>query len=300
DQETPQSSVISFDGGRLYSVDIGQTRLNFVGRQRDLRLTGDAQIPVFDGLLKVTDFDLRNIGNEDQSLVLNAEIEPVSLEAMTQAFGWPQMTGQLEGVIPNARYENKLLSLGGALEIKVFDGSVTVRNLRSQTPLDLVPELSADIEIENLDLQSLTRAFSFGKIAGRLSGFIRKLELLNWQPVYFEAKLATPDGDRSKHRISQRAVDNLTRLGNGVSGALSSTFLSVFEDFSYERIGISCRLENNVCRMDGIEPAESGYYIVKGSGIPRIDVKGFNREVAWPVLVDRLKNIDLESGPVIQ
>jgi hypothetical protein len=53
--------------------------------------------------------------------------------------------------------------------------------------------------------------------------------------------------------------------------------------------------------MGGIEPAEQGYYIVKGGGLPPwINVIGYNREVDWPELIARLKAVSQSDGPVIQ
>jgi hypothetical protein len=95
-------------------------------------------------------------------------------------------------------------------------------------------------------------------------------------------------------------VENLASLG-GTGAVLSSTFLRLFEEFSYRRLGISCRLSRGVCEMDGVAPAEKGYYIVEGGGLPpRIDVLGFNRRVDWPVLLGRLKQINSAEGPVVR
>jgi hypothetical protein len=37
--------------------------------------------------------------------------------------------------------------------------------------------------------------------------------------------------------------------------------------------------------MAGIEPARTGYYMVKGSGVPRIDIIGNSGRVDWRQLV---------------
>jgi hypothetical protein len=66
--------------------------------------------------------------------------------------------------------------------------------------------------------------------------------------------------------------------------------LSLFEDFAYDEIGLSCRLRDGVCDMDGVGKAETGYYIVRGRGLPRVDVIGYNRRVAWEVLIGRLRD----------
>jgi hypothetical protein len=95
-------------------------------------------------------------------------------------------------------------------------------------------------------------------------------------------------------------VENLASLG-GAGAVLSSTFLRLFKEFSYRRLGISCRLDNGVCEMDGVAPAENGYYIVEGGGWPpRIDVLGFNRHVDWNVLLGRLQQINTTEGPVVR
>jgi hypothetical protein len=122
-------------------------------------------------------------------------------------------------------------------------------------------------------------------------------------PVSFTAAFQTPRGDRSKHRISQRAVQNLSSIGGGsgggVAAALQGGFLKFFDDFGYDRLGLSCRLVNDVCTMSGVERTDGGYYIVKGSGLPRIDVIGSQSRVAWTRLVRQLASI-MESEIVVE
>jgi hypothetical protein len=182
----------------------------------------------------------------------------------------------------------------------VFDGSVRVRRLSVADPFGVVPVLRADVDFRDLSLDALTSTFSFGNIQGKLQGRVHGLILKDWKPTAFDARFATPDDDDSRHRISQRAVENLASLG-GAGAVLSSTFLRLFEEFSYRRLGISCRLHNGVCDMDGVAPATRGYYIVEGGGLPpRIDVLGFNRRVDWDVLLGRARQIATSDGPVVR
>jgi len=219
---------------------------------------------------------------------------------MAGTLGWPAMRGKLSGVIPSLTYQHGILQVGGALLVRAFDGDIVVHNMRLAQPFSTVPVLNAEVDVANIDLASLTETFSFGKIEGKLAGAMQGLRMERWQPVEFEARFATPQGDRSRHRISQKAIDSLSSLGGGgAAGALSRSLLRFFEEFSYDRIGISCRLRNGVCEMDGIGPAQGGYYIVKGGGLPRIDVIGFNRRIDWDVLLARLKAATQSGGPVI-
>jgi hypothetical protein len=186
------------------------------------------------------------------------------------------------------------------LTADVFDGRVRVADLRLEELFGKWPRLSASIGIDRVDLQQVTSAFSFGLITGRLSGSIDGLRLFDWSPVAFDAALYTSANDRSPHRISQRAVKSIGSLGGASSGAaaaLSSGFLKFFENFSYERLGIRCRLENEICAMSGVEPAGNGYYLVKGRGVPRIDVIGNAARVDWPRLVKQLQAAtELQAG----
>jgi len=44
--------------------------------------------------------------------------------------------------------------------------------------------------------------------------------------------------------------------------------------------------------------AAGGYYLVKGALLPRIDVIGRNRKIAWKDLVQRIKNVQLDGAVV--
>jgi len=220
-------------------------------------------------------------------------LTPVSMQAFSKALGWVPLSGKLSGMIPRMRYEKGELTLGGVLLVQAFDGDITVRNLRIQRPFGLVPRLWADVRVDHVDLETLTRAFDFGRIEGRLNGEIDQLYMEAWQMVAFDAWFKTPDDDRSRHRISQRAVDTISNIGGGgIGGALSRGMLKFFEDFPYRRLGIRCRLENGVCHMGGVGDPDAGmgYYLVQGRLLPpRLDVIGYAREVDWSSLLERLR-----------
>ncbi|PIQ13059.1 MAG: hypothetical protein COW70_06725 [Hydrogenophilales bacterium CG18_big_fil_WC_8_21_14_2_50_58_12] len=184
---------------------------------------------------------------------------------------------------------------------KVFDGTAVVKDLSLHEPFGRVPRLSATLDMRNLDLDLLTSAFSFGNMQGRIDVSVAGLELSDWRPVQFDAKVASSPGNYPK-KISQKAVQSISSLGGvGAAAAIQRSFLSFFEQFGYERIGLSCALRNGVCLMDGVEPAPHGYVIVKGGGIPAISVIGYNHQVSWDELLERLKRVTQKNvKPVIQ
>ena len=87
-------------------------------------------------------------------------------------------------------------------------------------------------------------------------------------------------------------MQNISALGGtGDVAALQRSYLRFFENFGYDRIALSCMLRNGVCAMDGVEPVGGGYVIIKGGGIPAINVVGYNRSVDWNELLSRLQRV---------
>lgn len=293
------SSSLNWQGGHVYRLPLGAGTVTVEAYGTNIRLLQPTTLPVLDGTLHIDRLHATHLGTPQVRGEFAGRLTAVSMEALSQALGWPTLSGHLSGDIPLVTYTAETVRVDGSLHLHVFDGQVAVHNLRLAQPFGLVPHLFADVDLHNLDLARITRTFSFGAIHGRLGGHIHGLHLQAWQPVAFDAFLATPADDTSTRTISQKAVESLSSLG-GISGALSRSILRVFDTFSYDRLGLSCRLRRGVCEMGGLEPANGGYYIVKGGGVPRIDVVGYEHRVDWRELIARLKRATQSPGPVLQ
>jgi hypothetical protein len=223
------------------------------------------------------------------------------MEALTEALQIQPMHGILSAYIPQVHYDGESVSVDGVLQVNVFDGSVVIHQLKLIEPMGLAPHLTADIAMRNLDLGLLTSAFSFGKVEGRVDIDVNQLELANWKPIHFDAHMFSSPGSYTR-RISQAAIRNISALGGeGAVVAIQRSFLRFFEEFRYAEIGWRCALRFDVCYMGGIEPEpDSRYTLIKGGGIPAINVMGYNRDVGWQELISRLQRVTQENEPVIQ
>lgn len=288
--------------GSAWRIGLGPTRIRARTGGDELVILEPVRVPILDGALNIARLEINNPGTPELNLVFDGSLEPVGMESLSRALGWPVFGGTVSGSVPDLVYRDGRLRVGGALSAEVFDGRIDVEGLELGTPFGARPTLMADVRMRGLDLEQLTRAFSFGRIEGRLHGDLEGLRLLDWSPVAVDARFYTPPGDRSRHRISQRAVEALAEVGgSGAAAVLSRGFLRFFDDFAYDRIGIGCLLENGVCRMSGLEPhPEGGYYIVKGRLLPRIDVVGHARDVDWDALVRQLAEATRSGGPVVR
>lgn len=258
-----------------------------------------AQIPVLDGAIVIEGLSVARRQGEWEWRV-GGSLHPISMRRLTEALEWPSMAGVVSASIPRVSYSKSTLVLDGALIVQVFDGYVAVTNLRVVDPLGTVPRLYADAEARHIDLGQLTETFSFGSITGYVDGFVQGFELAGKRPQSFSARIESSPGSYRK-RISQRAVENISALGGaGAAAAIQRSLLRFFDEFGYSRLGLSCVLRAGVCQMDGIEPAQQGYVIVKGGGIPAINVIGYNRRVDWDELLSRLQRVTAGNRPVIQ
>ena len=286
-------SDIAWERAAAYALSGGPVRLRFVAWQRNFALLGgDSRLPVLDGAVIVHTLVGRDIGTRQAEIDFNADVTPISMPRLSKAFGWPVMAGALSGHIPLVRYRNSELTFDGDLIARVFDGTITGRRIVLRNPLGPWPSLSADVLARGLDLDLVTHTFALGSITGRVDLDITGLQLFDWAPVAFDARLYSTPGDHSRHRVSQNAVTRIAGLGGGgetVKAALESGALRFFHTFRYDRIGIGCRLRNEVCEMSGAAPApDGGYYLVAGSGLPRLDIIGKVRRVAWPQLIRQI------------
>jgi hypothetical protein len=293
-------STVRWQSVQFRALGLGGGTLRLALRGRSVDLLEALKVDLLDGAVKVERLNGRAVGTEQQHVEMQLSLSPISLQRVSDRLAWLPLSGSIAGQIPKLTLTADSLQVADDVNMDLFDGAVRIENLMVLRPFSALSQLHADVFVEGIDLGVLSRAFSFGQIEGRLDASARGLVLESWQPVAFDAVLGTPQGDTSRRRISQRAVDNLASLG-GAQAVLSSTFLRFFKEFSYARLGLSCRLQRGVCEMGGVAPAAQGYYIVEGGGLPpRVDVVGFNRRVDWHTLLDRLKAVTSSEGPVIR
>ncbi|MDP3677612.1 MAG: hypothetical protein Q8R23_00790 [Methylotenera sp.] len=287
--DNPKKVSLSYESGELLNLALGKTKLQAEVNRYSLT-SPSIRLPILDGALNLSDISAARIAGQ-WFWHLSAKLEPISMVDFSTQLNLPKMQGKASAEISLVTYSGGILTTDGSVVLHVFNGTATVTQLIMQTPLGIAPKLNADIALRNLDLGELTRTFSFGAIEGKLDGDIDDLELQNWKPVRFDAMVQSSPGKYPK-KISQRAVENISALGGGgAAAAVQRSFLRFFKQFNYGKMGLSCRLRNDICQMGGIESTPHGYIIVKGSGIPAITVMGYNQTVGWSELLARIKRV---------
>lgn len=297
-------STLRWSGGRLYGLDFGATALPLRSGDGRIALAAPVDVPMLGGRLHFDHLAVRPpTAAAAASADFGLDVQDLDVGRLAAALGLPAFTGTLSGRIPSARYAAQQLVFDGGLSAGLFGGRLDVSQLAMERPFGVAPTLSADIAFDDLDLMSLTGVLGFGSISGKLDGRIAGLRLVDWQPVAFDARLRTDRHRGVRQRISQRAVQDLSSVGDAsFVSSLQSRLIGLFDDFAYSAIGIDCRLADEVCVMDGLGArGANSYTIVQGGGIPWLTVVGINRRVDWPTLVDRLTAVGKgEARPVVE
>jgi len=299
----PVQSELRWASGKLYGLEFDAARLPFASADGLLRFREDATVPIMGGTMTFRGLTIRPPQGEASADIRFALVlDDIDFGRVSTALGLPAFQGRLSGTIPNARYANERIDFDGGLSMRLFDGRVAFSSLALERPFGSAPSLSADIAFDDLDLLRLTEVLGFGSITGRLDGRIDGLRLVDWTPVAFDARFITDAKPGIKQRISQRAVQNISSVGDAsFVTSLQGKLIGLFDDFGYRRIGIGCHLVNEVCSMSGLHSASNAFTIVEGAGLPRLGVVGFNRQVDWPTLVERLVAVGSgEVKPVVE
>jgi hypothetical protein len=297
DYSQAQTIFLAYSGGHLLKMPLGQTHLQALIDRYSIT-TPQLNLPVLDGGLVFQDVSAAWVGN-GMVWHLQMDLKPISMNSFSKALGWPEMRGQIDGHVPLITYANKQLNMDGQMQFNMFKGMVAMSGLRIDDPIGVAPKLFANLSMREIDLGDLTRTFNFGSIEGKLEGDVKNLQLDRWKPVYMDAIIQTADGKHEK-KVSQRAVENITALGGeGTAAALQRTFLRFFKEFNYEKIGLSCQLRQDICKMGGVESTPTGFMIVKGKGAPTVNVNGYTQYVSWKDLIGRMQRITDSNSKVI-
>ncbi|MEX0951937.1 MAG: hypothetical protein WDZ86_06610 [Gammaproteobacteria bacterium] len=280
----------------IYRLAFGAGRIGFASDGLNLQITDWQDVDILEGSLRIDQLDMQALGSAGFSLHMAGGLQDASVVALTRTLGWPAFGGDLSGDFSGLRYSQGQLRMDGELQLQLFGGQVRMTDLEILDLFGPVPRLAANVMVKAIDLERLTDTFAFGKITGKLSGHVSGLQLEDWQPVAFTAELSTrpiAGVEKVRHRISQRALNNISQIGGGLSGALSRGFLSYFDEYSYGELGISCRLSNGICELGGVDRFADGHYLLTRGGLfpPWVEVKLNGTMIGWEALIRGFQNI---------
>jgi hypothetical protein len=214
-------------------------------------------------------------------------MEDIALKELFSSLPWQIVLHSpgLDGRLVGARIE-----FSGFVELRMAGGTVRFTNIWLE-PFGVIPRYGADIKFSRIDLEQLTSPTSFGRVTGWIKGEIKGLVMSGVQPEAFEMVIENDPDYHGPQKISIKAIENLAILGGSGGGVpLLGTF---FKDFSYSRIGISCRLSNDVFELHGLTRKGGVEYLVERGFFGGVNVVNMNPDgkILFADMVERLKRI---------
>src|SRR5581483_7240486 len=116
----PQDSRLDWRAARFGKLPLAAAGLRFRSSGRSLELSAAFRQPVLDGAFRIGRLALQHIGEPQLAAQFEADIEPISLDQLCRALGWPIFSGKLSGHLPGLSLQDRVLLLDGVLGAEAF------------------------------------------------------------------------------------------------------------------------------------------------------------------------------------
>jgi hypothetical protein len=206
-----------------------------------------------------------------------------------------RLSGKIRAGLNRVEINSEEINTQGALEVNIFDGKVTVKNIKITKPFSKNRTISCDALLEDLSLERFTDTVPFGRVTGFIRGEVKDLALSYGQPESFTLGLESVKKKGVSQKFSLGAVNSLSILssGEGTAVPVKSGLTRFVSEFGYEKMGIFCSLKNDIFTLRGTIQERGVEYLVKRSwlfGISVVNKKPRNR-ISFKDMVSRLKRI---------
>ncbi len=295
-------SIGSFD---LRPLPVQSLSLPLEASPDGLSVTSSTFIKVPGGNIELGPMMGKDLYRPQRSLRTSLSLDSFKLDPLLTDIWNQPTTGTLEGKLDPLYFEGNLLRTEGTLTARLFGGEIFISSLAATGLFTSTPLIKLNAEWQDLSLEDLTGGTPFGKIEGRLMGFVRDLEIAYGQPQRFNLLLETVKKKGVRQKMSQKAVDSISQIGGGQSPfmGIAGIMTSFFEEFPYEKIGIRASLENDLFRINGTVREGNTEYYVKGSGIPRVNIINVNpdNQIRFKDMLKRIRRVTTsKSSPVVK
>ncbi|MGH7930848.1 MAG: hypothetical protein ACREQV_24010, partial [Candidatus Binatia bacterium] len=287
------TGTLVVESARFGSETIAITKTTLSLWNNALRFRQPIRLPVYGGVLEISDLAFRDIIEDPQAVSLSLEARNLQLQRLTEALGWYRFGGTLSGSIPKIEWDSGSLRSEGRIQVDVFSGRVQISQLEVEDPFSSVPSIKLDALFRNIDLEQASKTFAIGQISGILEGTVKGLVVTAGQASQFRADVHSVEKRGVSQRISVESLNKITVLSSGNdAGALYGGIASFFDSFRYSKLGFKAVLKNDKLTLRGVESRNDGEYLVVGSLLPpTVNVVSHTQTIAFSELLRRLERI---------
>ena len=288
----PQIGVLAIEQARFGGQSVGRITAAISLSNNALIFPQPIHAEIFGGAVEISALRWPDVVNNPKQLSFSAEMKRLQLDDLSRALHWPPFSGTLTGSIPQVQSVGNTLQTNGEIQAELFGGQVRLGKLEIENPFSSLAAIQLDARLSGIDLEQVTKTFSFGRISGILEGSIDDLVITDKQPSQFRADLHSVDRG-TEQRISVEALNKITVLSSGASaGALYSGLAGFFDSFRYSKLGFKASLKNDRLTLRGVESQGDQEFLVVGSLLPpRVNIVSHTQNIAFSELLRRLQQI---------
>ncbi len=258
------------------------------------------KLPIWGGTVILEGATIRDPFGKTLEVTLGLRLNHLDFSEVTKAFVPLALPGSLEGNFPEIRISPKNLVTRGSLIAHTLGGRIEVGSIQAAAPLSHLRKVSMEVLFRDIDLEGASRSFKFGQMGGIIQGNITNLVFSFGQPEKFELSIRSVKKRGIKQYVNAEAVNNLSILSTGTAFPFRRGILQFFRYFPYDKLGIYCKLENDIFTLRGTIHQQGVEYLIKRAPFRGIDVINQNPEnrIRWKQMLRRLKAIGQRTEDV--
>jgi hypothetical protein len=274
-------------------------------RENTLSVVEELELPLWGGTITIREGRIHDPFGEAREIALGLKIDGLDLSQMTGEFMPWALPGIIRGDFPEMKISRTSLATRGSLTVSALGGRIDVANLRGVNPLSRFGDISMDVGLHDLHLEEISQLFEFGRMGGVIEGQVKGLTFSSGQPEAFELEIRSVKKKGVKQFVDMEAVNDLSVVSSGQSVPRAGTASQFLKYFPYSRIGIYCKLENDVFTLRGTIHEKGVEYLIKKAVLRGISVINRNPEnqIRWKQMLARLKQASAGmasgEGPVV-
>jgi len=287
----PESGFIQAEYFQSPQLVLKGLHLPLLIQPNHFALSDRVQVPIWGGWVIIDSFELKNPLGE---LKIAAAVSVKNLE-LNQLLYNPEILGTLNSELVPILVNKEKVQIGGTLKADLFDGKVEGKNWVVLDPFSSERMIQGDLVFCHLNLEDITRLFSFGKITGYIQGRGTGLSISHNKPERFQLVVKTQEVPGVPKFITIKAIENINLLGTGWGDldVLRQGINRWIEEYQYREIGLAGSLKDDLFCLRGTIIEDGVEYVVRKPGWFGIDIinKNPDNEIHFSDMMDRIRRI---------
>ena len=267
-------------------------RLSAALAPEGLFLDGLADMRIFGAPLKASSIRVQNLLSTPRAF---AEVEAGPIDLSDVPTGGVPLEGSLRSRHLEITATRKQVNVEGRIKGRLFGGNATITGMAVDNPLSSARIIRADVDVERMHLDRISRALGVGLITGRLDLTLKNLAMAYGQPLSFKLRAESVEVPGVGQDVSLKAINSLAVIGTG-SGMTSlgtRMFATFFREFPYEKIGMAASLNNDLFRIQGLVEEGGREFLIKKPLFFGVNVVNSNPDnlISFSDMMKRVKRV---------